>query len=363
MQNYCFFFIPANFLVFFFKKFLINFAYQNSPGIQFFPTDITINKLRKENNRHSKLTLLLAVMLTSLAGVLICGCSTGIEGTKRIRMSKDDMKLLVKTDEQNLASSISGTPLSQWKPEKEFIATSDRSLYVFEPSDMGSEQGDIKGDTLRFSGIENVKTPDLKEECVILFVNGNRPLRYRTGKTEAEAMAEIYSSKLPLLSDIELIDRWREKITGMTLWTRSNLWYDTNGNRTGGLKFEKVTVEDVLPTTGDFPMKVKIKDGNGKEAYMNMNYTSDLADSRDFAALFYLDDPKKKYPQISDEIWNLIKQSRIGLGMTKEECRLSLGNPDELDAGHNTSHTMDIWQYTNGTYLIFSDGILTRFRQ
>ena len=49
--------------------------------------------------------------------------------------------------------------------------------------------------------------------------------------------------------------------------------------------------------------------------------------------------------------------------MTKDECRLSLGNPDELQSGHNTSQTLDIWQYSDGTYLFFSDGILTNFRQ
>lgn len=299
-----------------------------------------------------------------LAGAGV-SCSTGIESTKKIRMTKDDLRLMEKSDEQKLASSITGAPLSEWQPGKRFMATSERTLYVFEPSGIAARQdhGDFKGKVLQYSGMENSVTPDLKEECVLLFTDGTDTYRYPTGKTQTEALREVDSSKIPLMSDLSLIEVWQKKLTGMTLWTRSNLWYDKNGDREPGLKFEKVKVEEVIPTTGDFPMMVKIRIGNGQEAYLHMNYTSDMADSRNFSAIFYLNDPKDKYPQISEENWDLIKQGKIGLGMTKDECRLSLGNPDELDAGHTTSNTVDIWQYSNGTYLIFNDGLLTRFRQ
>jgi hypothetical protein len=48
--------------------------------------------------------------------------------------------------------------------------------------------------------------------------------------------------------------------------------------------------------------------------------------------------------------------------MTKEECRLSLGNPAEVDTGHDYSQTLDLWKYNDGTTLWFEDGILTRIR-
>lgn len=327
-----------------------------------YPIAIKISKLNRINIIHKlRLVAIIGTIFSIMASVL--SCSTGIESTKKIRISKEDMKLLTKTDEENLASSISGSPLSQWQLGKPFMATSDRTLYVFEPSGTNSGQESLKGNALYYEGTDIIQTPDLKEECVILFSDGNSTYRYLTGKTKAEAFSDIDSSKIPLMSDINLIEKWHNKLIGMTLWTKSNLWYDKEGDRITGLKFEEITVEGIIATTGDFPMMVKIRDKNGKVAYLSMNYTSDLADSRNFSAVFFLSDPKNKYPQISQENWNLIKQSKIGLGMTKEECRLSLGNPDEIESGHNTSHTLDVWQYTNGTYLIFSDGVLTRFRQ
>lgn len=280
-------------------------------------------------------------------------------------MSKEDEKLMAKSPEQQYAASIQGTPLSAWEKGKMFLAMTDRTLYIFEPNGSSGDLigENISGRKLSYLGVDRLVNPDLKDECVILFSDGRNTFRYRTKKTMDEALKEIDSSKLPLLGDLDLVESWRQKLNGTTLWTRSNLWYDYNGNRLPGLKFAKVIVEDVVPSAGDFPMKVKITGPNGEKAFLNMNYTSDMYDSRNFAALFYLSDPKKKYPNITNEVWTLIQRGKLGEGMTKEECKLSIGNPDEVQSGHSRSQTIDIWQYNDGTYLMFEDGLLTRFRQ
>ena len=346
---------------------MIIFASEN--GIQIAKNIIilTISKLSTTSNtykarRNPLIKILTACLLVSSA--VMASCSTGIESTKKITMNKEDLKLMAKTEEQNLASSIKGTPLSEWKKGKPFIAMSDRTLYIFEPSSLSysGQQADLTGRTLYFSGLESHVTPDLSEECVIVFTDGDRQYRYLTGKSTEAANKEIDSSKLPLMSDPALIELWREKIVGSTLWTKSNLWYDEKGQRISGLKFAKVKVEDVTPATGDFPVKVKVRYNDNQTAYLHMNYTSDMPDSRNFSAIFFLSDPKKRYPQISEEHWSQIQRGKVMPGMTKEECRLSLGNPDELNSGHNASQTMDIWQYSNGAYLMFTDGLLTRFK-
>lgn len=280
-------------------------------------------------------------------------------------MNKEDMRLMAKSAEQELAESLQGTSLSSWTKGKKFMAMSDRTVYIFEPSGLMTDQytQPLTGKILTYEGLDSYINPDLKDECIILFSDGSNILRYRTKKPTEEALKEIDSSKLPLLSDLDLIASWKEKINGSIFWTKSNLWDDLSGNRKKGLKFAKVTVTDVIPTTGDFPMRVKISAPNGEEAYMQMNYTSDLHDSRNFAALFYLSDPKSKYPQITKEKWTLIQEGKVGLGMTKDECKLAIGNPDEVRSGHNRDQIMDIWQYSNGTYLFFSDGLLNEFRQ
>lgn len=290
-------------------------------------------------------------------------CSTGIESTKTIKMNKQDVKLLTKSEEQLYAAALQGTPLADWKVGKKFFVMTPRSLYIFDPSSFGDVSPEsLEGKTLEYVGTEKSINPDLVEETIMLFTDGQHTFKYNTGRSLSEAETNIISSKMPLLSDVDLTELWSGKLKGKTLWTRSNLWYNEDGLRSDGLKFVEVTVVDVSPSTGDFPMKVKIN-YRGKTSYMYMNYTSDTADSRNFAALFYFNDPKLKYPQISEENWKLIQSGRVGHGMTKDECRLALGTPDELHAGHSTSQTMDVWQYSNGTYLFFTDGLLTSFRQ
>lgn len=280
-------------------------------------------------------------------------------------MNKEEIKQMAKTEEQVLASGIKGIPLGEWQSGKEFLAMTDRTFYIFDPSVASLNDGDedLTGKILKFSHTETRLTPDLREECIIVFSDGHRAYRYPTGKSPEEAMKTLDSSKLPLISDLRLIEEWKEKIKGKTLWTRSNLWYDERGQRIDGLRFSEISVTDVIPSTGDFPMKIKIQTPEGHIAYMNMNYTADLPDSRNFAALFFLSNPRSRYPQIIDSNWELIKRGRVAQGMTKEECRLSLGNPDELFSGHSTSSLQDIWQYSNGTYLMFTDGLLTTYRQ
>ncbi len=303
--------------------------------------------------------IILSIMFTCSS------CSTGIEGTKAIKMSKEDIRQMAKSSEQVFAESLQGTPLSTWEKGKKFLAMSDRTLYIFEPNEnlSGSDGQAMTGKIISYVGLDSYTNPDLKDECVILFSDGTNIFRYRTKKETSEALKDIESSKLPLLADLDLVESWKNKLTGYKLWTKSNLWYDNSGYRLPGLKYVEVEVTDVLPSAGDFPMNVKIASGDGKEAYMHMNYTSDMHDSRNFASLFFLKDPKERYPQISEENWKLIQQGKVGTGMTKEECKLSIGNPDEVRSGHSHSQTMDIWQYSDGTYLFFTDGQLNEFRQ
>ena len=49
--------------------------------------------------------------------------------------------------------------------------------------------------------------------------------------------------------------------------------------------------------------------------------------------------------------------------MTKEECRLSLGRPNEVKRIPTYEGLKEQWFYNTGAYLFFEDGLLTSFRQ
>ena len=111
-------------------------------------------------------------------------------------------------------------------------------------------------------------------------------------------------------------------LTGRKLWIRTALWYDIDGNRMAGRKFIPVTVERVEPGTMVFPLRLTLSDESGLTFIQYMNIGNGSNESRSFAKLFRLSDPRTSYPAISDENWALIQKGKIRLGMTKEECRL-----------------------------------------
>ena len=185
---------------------------------------------------------------------------------------------------------------------------------------------------------------------------------YNTGKSPDTAATTVMSDQIPMLIDLDMVDRAKEMLVGLHLWTRSPLWYDEDGNRIDGRKFVPVTVIDVRPGNISFPIRLKFEDDKGKEAWAYMNLGNSHADSRSFANLFSLSDIRSRYPGISDEVWDLICRGKVRYGMTKLECKLSLGNPTEVDTGHDWNQTLDLWHYPDGQILYFEDGLLAPFR-
>lgn len=296
---------------------------------------------------------------------LLQSCFTGIEGTKKINMSKEDKRKAKATDEEEFFSGINALPLQEWEKGKIFIATDDKALLIYDTQQQlfPNDSVSIKGKLMQFAGVESKMNAAGDLTVVILFTDGERLLAYDTNKEFESAMTSFKSDEVPMMIDAEMVMQARKKLVGKNLWTRSNLWYDENGERIDGKKYIPVTVTAVEPGSLLFPLKVKIKDESGEEAYMFMNFGNSGTESRSFHNLFSISDIRKHYPTIEPETWDYISIGKVKSGMTKDECRLALGNPVDVNSGHDYSQTIDIWNYDNGKVLWFEDGRLVRFRQ
>ena len=82
-----------------------------------------------------------------------------------------------------------------------------------------------------------------------------------------------------------------------------------------------------------------------------------------FDALFVAMDPHQAYPEIGDEMWKHITRSELVEGMTKEECRLSVGSPRRINEVPDQGGMREYWYYDGGSYLYFVDGLLSQFRR
>lgn len=286
----------------------------------------------------------------------LSSCFTGIESTKKIEVSKEEQTIKL-SSEDTILNHISGVPIQNWKIGKEFFITDQRICDLFGSF---SNPNLLPGKKLYFSDISIKKAPNGENILHIIFSDDNNNQYSFNSRKSIDNT--ILSDQIPMLIDLDMIKQTELLLKGKHLWTLSNLWYDTSGNAINGKKFVPVTITQVLPGNKVFPCMIVFDDQNGNTASQLINLGKSGIESRKFADLFSLSDPRLKYPNIYDDIWTLIQNAKVKTGMSKEECRLSLGSPEYTNSGHDYSKTIDIWQYSHGAYLRFEDGILVEFR-
>ena len=289
-------------------------------------------------------------------------CHTGIEGTKTIKLSRSEKKELAPTAEERLMNGIHIPTLNEWQKGKPFLVADERIALVFDPFNIGIPLDSLVCKTIDYAGVALKPTPGGSDEAVIVFLYDGKQLTYSTGKSLQNAETSITSMDVPMTIDPQIVEDARNLLKGKKVWTKSQLWYDADENKVTGRKFVPVTITDIIPGSIVFPLKVFIKDETGKDAVMFMNIGNVGIESRTFQNLFSLTDPKSRYPHIQPEMWEAICHGKVRLGMTKDECKLALGNPSDVNIGHDWNSTIDLWQYPDGTFLRFQDGLLVSFR-
>lgn len=312
------------------------------------------------------------IILTSVCALLSCGaltsCFTGVESTGRVKMTRSERRTTQPSAEETLIATVRGVPLSAWKQGRTFTASSSRVRLIFDPAEAAllPDSAFREGAKLVFEGLELTPTAYGHDEVVLLFSLSGHTLRYPTGRRPEEATDEVISTQLPMLTDDSTVARADSLLRDRKFYTRTQLWYDSLGNRTEGRKFVPVRIEGVEVASGNFPMRVLFrsleKDAPAALRSMYMTIGAGGADSRSFPSLFTIDNPRRHFASTSDDNWNLICSGAVREGMTKEECRLSLGNPEETAGGQDRMKTIEIWRYSDGRVLRFEDGLLVNFR-
>lgn len=317
------------------------------------------------HNFFIRFPLIMACTCSLIA--LFSSCSTGIESTKTIKLSRDDQKILKPEAEEILISEIKADSLAAWNPGKRFMITDDRASMVYEVYDRNRvrvHNDSLAGTIVEYLGRDRQSNPDGSNVGVISFIDrkSGKTLKY-VSRRSFDRLGTLTWSDIPMILDLDILDNMRRLLKGRRVWSKTGLWYSETGEPVKGAKFIPVTITDIMPGNGVFPFTVTIDDGT-RQAYLPMNSGTGNSgyETRSFPSLFSLDDPKKQYPQILPEIWTLICNGKVTQGMTKQECKLSLGNPRDVESGHDWNNLLDFWKYSDGTYLVFQDGILIRYK-
>lgn len=305
-----------------------------------------------------------SVALLSVMWLLVAACSTGIEGTKTIKMSRAERRETQPTPEELFARPIVSAPVSEWKPGKRFLIVDEKARLIFDMPSV-AQSDSVTGHVLKFEDVELRPNPGGKDVVVLRFNDGGNTVRFRTSRVVGSGEFDITGLDIPMTVDLDLVQLADSLLKGKSFWTRSRLWYDSDMAPYYGRKFVPVTVTCVHPGNQHFPLTVDFMDESGEKASFMMNVKAESglgAESRTLPTLFSMTDPKASYPSIQPEIWDNIRNGKVSLGMTKEECKLALGNPTDVDTGHTWGNLVEVWSYKDGKFLYFEDGRLTNFR-
>ncbi len=307
---------------------------------------------------------ILKTLLIIVVVFFLNGCFTGVESTKKIT-EKDVQRAIQQMDNGNRESSIhvAADSLTSWREGKVFWCVDNQARLLFNPStDYDIDTLSLAGKMLTYSGYGTHKQLDNSNVLDIYFNCDSLGLVYPSGKSLREINRASFS--IPFLIDDDVVQEVANQLVNKTVYVKTSQWYDIHGGyQTNGRRFIPVVITAVKPGDKVYPLRVEFRaDIGGEEAFLWMKVPGTDGVGRDFDTLFSLTDVRKQYPDISPATWRNIVDGKVAEGMTKEECRLAMGNPVNVRQLPDQSGLREYWYYDGGRYLFFVDGLLKEFR-
>lgn len=307
-----------------------------------------------------RLTVIRAAIAAAAASAL-GGCFTGIESTPRISESDVRNSGVRTTAEQELMRGVAAERPSAWHPGKQWIADDPRISMIF--TSASGATNDIEGDTITLRRIGTYKGVTGAESVELVFTRTTGDSLYYRPDVKVADIGARQRLDIPFAVELTPVETAGELLRGHTFYITTPYWYDEQGHPARGLRHVPVTITSVTAGTSLYPLRIGFDTPDAPATrYVMMTYGTAPTATRNFDRLFSITDPRDNYPRISAETWQKIVHSQVAEGMNRDECRLALGTPASINRGASSAGQYERWNYDNGIYLIFEEGILIRYR-
>lgn len=295
-----------------------------------------------------------ASLLAAAVSALLTSCFTGVESTPRIKAPSGEEARRADPDATFL-DDIVAEPADRWAPGKAFAVVDDRFALLLGASAPGRP---LAGSVIRYAGKRSVATVTGSQAVEQLFTDDRGDtLVYRAGQRAA--------SPVPFLVELDIVDAGRRRLMSRPLWLVTDVWRDSLGAPLKGRKYIAIRVDSVCPGTADYPLRLcfTASDGASPERGTLLLTPGPAAGhtSRRFESLLTLSDPRLRWRNIDDATWRNIVEGRVVAGMTREQVRLAVGAPSDVDrrAGNGSSGVVfETWVYPSGRLVRFEDGFV-----
>lgn len=305
----------------------------------------------------------LPIIITAIAAIALQGCFTGVDSTPRITAGDVKREVRASKPEDSYFDSVTAEPFSQWANGKSFYVTDPKIRLLFGTSLPNGI--DLTGAEIQYAGVR--ESPSITGTTVsdLMFVSDVVPadtLTYRVSAPLSSLMNRNYNVEIPFTVEEALVNKARNALLDSTFYILTRNRLTANDEMMHGRKFVAVTIDSVMPGTAVNPVKISFVDSDGVRGWLLLAAGGSSASPRTFASLFSFTNPRKNYPSISDDVWNLIMDGKVADGMTRDECRLSLGAPSSVQRAPGYNYMHEMWSYAGGSTLFFQDGILVKYR-
>ncbi len=299
-------------------------------------------------------------------------CFTGIDSTPRIDAGEVRRNNAgQKSAEQLFIQNLAPLPPAQWaEGGMRLLVDDERFRRILAPGT--PVPANLEGRELRPQGWNAATSLTGKGATDFTFqdVNDGTIIVCRVS-ADSTAIDTVQRLEIPFTIDLDLVERTDSLLSGRTLYVSTPDWFDGNGTDVRGLRHIPVRIDSVRPGTYLYPaavyftpanaIKAGVTDGQRRLLYMSVGGIG--AAARTFDRLFNFESPRRLYPAIEDEVWELITRSRVRAGMTPAECRLALGAPTDILRVPTRGGMRETWSYPDGVFLVFDDGYLSHFRK
>lgn len=304
-------------------------------------------------------------MVATVLCIFVTSCFTGVESTKKITMPDTGEIAAQSPEDRFIESYFVQQGCDTWRIGKPFYYTDEKLSFVFRPEKPTFPDSiSLKGKIFTYAGSIEESPFGGDDKVVLLFDCEGHKFRYETGKTREEIGRLKYTPLIPPFIDIDDLNMARSLLKDRVLYIKTPMWYNEKSEAIEGRKLIPVRVVDIRPGNNVLPVEVWFEDDKRKSSgsFHVIAFFVPLPIYHVRPLVFF---PRIRVCNIRKYRTMLGSQITLGkvkTGMTKAECKLSLGNPNEVKKIPTYSGLREQWIYNSGAYLFFVDDLLADYR-
>lgn len=206
------------------------------------------------------------------------------------------------------------------------------------------------------------------EVIEVEYQNGLWEVMFKTEDTQEVLLAIAYSDSINDIGLVSDIENARNKWAGKVLWINKTKisTYNSDSGEIGSISTKKlspVKVKNIVAGWDNYsPVRLILETNDGKTGFLDVNVSGTnisktLKDNFRFKDYFYEVNPRTTYDW-KEKVWNAIERESVFVGMTKEQVKISWGEPENINKTIATYGTREQWVYSSN-YLYFEENKLT----